>query len=133
MTGVGAPNENAPVERRMRTVKEEEGNLQEYRNLREAQEGLGHFLGAVYNAKRLHTALGYRAPAEFEAMIMAGVMCVSAAGVRQTLWEEMARECEPISARLVDHYLLWLDYTKGSNQAITQATAVWIAEVPSPV
>lgn len=74
MTGVGAPKENAPVERLMRTVKEEEVNLQEYRNLREAQAGLGHFLGAVYNVKRLHTALGYRAPAEFEALITAGVL-----------------------------------------------------------
>lgn len=42
-TGVGAPEENGPVGRLMLTVTEEEGNLQEYRTLREAKAGLAYF------------------------------------------------------------------------------------------
>jgi len=41
--------------------------LREYRNLAEARAAIGQFLEKVYNQKRLHSALGYLAPAEFEA------------------------------------------------------------------
>ena len=73
MTGVGAPKENAPTERWMRTVKEEEVDLQEYGSLAEAQRGIGRFIEVVSNQRRLHTALGYRPPSEFEALFAAGV------------------------------------------------------------
>lgn len=62
----GEPRENAVVERVMRTLKEEEVDLQEYRSFQEAQQEIGRFLEEVYNRKRLHTALGYRTPSEFE-------------------------------------------------------------------
>jgi len=74
MAAVGAPKENALAERVIRTVKEEEVDLQEYRSFQEAQDGIGRFIEAVYNEKRLHSALGYRPPSEFEELIAAGVL-----------------------------------------------------------
>jgi putative transposase len=73
MAAVGAPKENAPTERWMRTVKEEEVDLQEYGSLAEAKQGIGRFIEEVYNQRRLHTALGYRPPSEFEELFAAGV------------------------------------------------------------
>lgn len=73
MTAVGAPQENAPTERWMRTVKEEEVDLQEYRSFAEVKRGIGRFIEDVYNRRRLHTALGYRPPSEFEELFAAGV------------------------------------------------------------
>ena len=59
------------VERRfrrrlIRTIKEEEGNLSEYRNLYEPWSPLGHFIESVYQIKRVRSALGYLTPVEFE-------------------------------------------------------------------
>jgi putative transposase len=73
MTAVSAPKENAPTERWMRTVKEEEVDLQEYGSFAEARREIGHFIEEVYNRRRLHTALGYRPPNEFEELFAAGV------------------------------------------------------------
>ena len=74
MSAVGAPKENALTERWMRTVKEEEVELQEYRTFREAKQAIGRFIEEVYNQKRLHSALGHRPPSEFEALLAAGVL-----------------------------------------------------------
>jgi len=74
MAGEGAPKENAPTERWMRTVKEEEVDLEEYGSFREAKQGIGRFIEEVYNVKRLHSALGYRPPSEFEEIFAAGVL-----------------------------------------------------------
>lgn len=74
MAAVGAPRENAPTERWMRTVKEEEVDLEEYRTFREAKQAIGRFIEEVYNRKRLHSALGYRPPTEFEEIFAAGVL-----------------------------------------------------------
>jgi len=60
------PYDNAKAERFMRTLKEDEVYLFEYETLAEAEERIGHFLEEVYNQKRLHSALGYVPPAEFE-------------------------------------------------------------------
>lgn len=73
MCATGEPRENAPVERLIRTIKEEEVDLQEYRSLAEARTSLGHFIAEVYNGKRLHSALGYRPPTEFEALFAASL------------------------------------------------------------
>jgi hypothetical protein len=49
MCGVGPPKENAPTERWMRTLKEEEIALQEYSSFSIAKQALGYFIEEVYN------------------------------------------------------------------------------------
>jgi transposase InsO family protein len=68
MAGVGKPEENGYAERLMRTIKEEEVELSEYNDLEDARQQIGQFLEEVYMAKRIHSALGYATPAEFEAL-----------------------------------------------------------------
>jgi transposase InsO family protein len=66
MATVGVPEENGYAERLMRTIKEEEVALTDYRDYPDARRQLGRFLDAVYNRKRIHSALGYLTPAEYE-------------------------------------------------------------------
>ena len=60
------PYDNAQTESFLKTLQYEEVFRQEYRNLTEAGRSLRHFIEKVYNRKRLHSALGYRPPVEFE-------------------------------------------------------------------
>jgi transposase InsO family protein len=60
------PYDNAQAERFMRTLKYEEVYLREYDTLTDARDCIGQFIEAVYNRKRLHSALGYAPPVEFE-------------------------------------------------------------------
>ena len=66
MSRKGNPYDNAMAESFMKTLKYEEVYREEYRNLAEARASIGRFLEQVYNEKRLHSALGYRPPVEFE-------------------------------------------------------------------
>jgi len=66
MSRKGNPYDNAACESFMKTLKYEEVYRQEYRDLAEARSSIEHFLERVYNQKRLHSALHYRSPAEFE-------------------------------------------------------------------
>jgi putative transposase len=66
MSRRGNPYDNAACESFMKTLKYEEVYRNEYRDFREAQASIGEFLERVYNQKRLHSALGYVPPAEFE-------------------------------------------------------------------
>jgi putative transposase len=66
MSRKGNPYDNAQAESFMKTFKCEEVYLQKYRDQEHAQASLQHFLEEVYNAKRLHSALNYRSPVEFE-------------------------------------------------------------------
>jgi putative transposase len=66
MSRKGNPWDNAGCESFMKTLKYEEVLRQEYRDLAEASRSIARFLEQVYNEKRLHSALGYRPPAEFE-------------------------------------------------------------------
>jgi putative transposase len=66
MSRRGNPYDNARAERFMRTLKEEEVNGTAYQDLDEARTRIGDFLEEVYNRQRLHSALGYLTPEEFE-------------------------------------------------------------------
>ncbi len=65
MSRRGAAWQNGYAERLMRTIKEEEVYLSEYRDYADAQQQLGRFLDDVYMHKRIHSALGYLTPVEF--------------------------------------------------------------------
>ena len=67
MSRVGNPYDNAKAESFMATLKREEVDGRQYRDLAEARAHIGAFIDAVYNAQRFHSALGYRSPADFEA------------------------------------------------------------------
>ena len=67
MAAVGKPEENGYAERLMRTIKEEEVDLSDYRDFHDAHQHIGRFLDDVYTHKRIHSALGYLTPSEFEA------------------------------------------------------------------
>jgi len=67
MSRKGNPWDNAACESFMKTLKYEEVHRNEYRDLAEARSEIREFLEKVYNRKRLHSALGYVPPAEFEA------------------------------------------------------------------
>ncbi len=66
MSRKGNPYDNAACESFMKTLKHEEVYRNEYRDFYAARVGIGEFLELVYNRKRLHSALGYLPPAEFE-------------------------------------------------------------------
>jgi transposase InsO family protein len=62
----GNPYDNAQAESFFKTLKHEEVNLTEYRNLEEVAGSIGAFIEQIYNRERLHSGLGYLPPAEFE-------------------------------------------------------------------
>jgi transposase InsO family protein len=66
MSRKGNPYDNAACESFMKTLKQEEVYRNEYRDFHEARSRIGEFLERVYNQQRLHSALGYLPPAEFE-------------------------------------------------------------------
>lgn len=63
------PWDNAACESFMKTLKHEEVYRTEYRNWADARVRIGEFLEKVYNEKRLHSALDYRSPAQFESTL----------------------------------------------------------------
>ena len=63
----GKPTQNGQCERFIRTLKESEVYLNAYEDLADARRQIRRFLEDVYMRKRIHSALGYRTPEEFEA------------------------------------------------------------------
>jgi transposase InsO family protein len=67
MSRPGNPYDNAFAETFMKTLKTEEVDARgQYRSFGEAQQSIGDFIEGFYNRDRLHSALGYRSPLEFE-------------------------------------------------------------------
>jgi putative transposase len=66
MSRVGNPYDNAKAESFMKTLKAEEVNASAYRDLADAQTRIGAFIEEVYNRQRLHSALDYLSPQEYE-------------------------------------------------------------------
>jgi transposase InsO family protein len=67
MSRIGCPYDNAKAESFMKTLKNDEVDGRLYRDIDEVRSAIGTFLEDVYNRRRLHSALAYRPPAEFEA------------------------------------------------------------------
>ncbi|MGA2044363.1 MAG: integrase core domain-containing protein [Roseiarcus sp.] len=67
MSRVGNPTDNAKAESFMKTLKAEEVNGKAYATPEQERRDIGAFIEAVYNTQRLHSALGYKPPVEFEA------------------------------------------------------------------
>jgi putative transposase len=67
MSRIGCPYDNAKAESFMKTLKQEEVDGRAYRDIAHARSAIGTFFEDVYNRHRLHSALAYRPPAEFEA------------------------------------------------------------------
>ena len=72
MAAKGRATENAHAERVIRTIKDEEVYLTDYVDFADAYASIGHFIEDVYQTKRIHAALDYLTPAEFEAAYWAG-------------------------------------------------------------
>jgi putative transposase len=70
MSHKASPWENGGCESWMKTLKYEEVYRQEYRDLAEARASIARFIDKVYNQTRLHSALGYRPPVEFEQALL---------------------------------------------------------------
>ncbi len=80
MSRKASPWDNPACESFMKTLKYEEVYRTEYRDLTDARSRIGEFLEKVYNDKRLHSALDYLSPVEFERRLRAGAE-LPAAGV----------------------------------------------------
>ena len=66
MSRKGNPYDNAQAESFFKTLKSKEVYLTEYRSMKEVKERLGEFIDQVYHQERLHSALDYVSPVEFE-------------------------------------------------------------------
>jgi putative transposase len=67
MSRIACPYDNAMAESFMKTLKAEEVDGSAYRDLTDARDQIGRFIDTVYNRQRLHSALDYLSPTEFEA------------------------------------------------------------------
>jgi putative transposase len=73
MSRPGCPWENGRCESFIKTLKHEELDARQYRTLEELRDHVTEFVEQIYNLKRLHSALAYRSPIEFEKQHESGV------------------------------------------------------------
>jgi len=107
MSRAGKPNDNAACERFIRTLKHEEIYLRDYADIEDARRCIGRFLDDIYNYKRLHSALGWMPPAEFEAKHLEGSLiasptklAVSCEGALRTSNKQNHARCVPSPWRM---------------------------------
>jgi putative transposase len=67
MSRLANPWDNAKCESFMKTLKREEIHANEYRGMEDLRKNVSTFVDAYYNTQRLHSALGYKTPEQFEA------------------------------------------------------------------
>jgi putative transposase len=73
-----SPGDNANCESFFRTLKREEIRATEYANVEDLRIKISRFIDHYYNRERLHSALGYRSPAELEKVV---AICAGTAGI----------------------------------------------------
>ncbi len=95
MSRPARPWENARCERFMRTLKEEEIDCREYGTLAELERNLEDFIERFYNRVRLHAALGYHSPVEFEQQQARTAPGLQASGVMAALSFRRHQEIYP--------------------------------------
>jgi transposase InsO family protein len=69
MSRKGNPYDNAQAESFMKTLKNEEVYLWDYKTFEDVRKRVPYFIEEVYNERRLHSALGYCPPNEYEALV----------------------------------------------------------------
>lgn len=77
MSEPGCPTQNAFAERFMRTFKEEHVDYSDYRDFEDARQQIGHWIEEIYMKQRIHSALDYLTPAEFEAAYVGAAQSVT--------------------------------------------------------
>ena len=77
MSRPGNPYDNAKCESFIKTLKQEEIYTRQYRDRADLEAHIGEFIEQYYNRRRLHSALDYRSPEQFERSLLAtaGICC----------------------------------------------------------
>ena len=81
MSRAGNPYDNAKCESFMKTLKQEEIYTRQYRDRADLEAHIGEFIERYYNRRRLHSALGYRTPDQFERSLLSQPAAVPGASV----------------------------------------------------